>query len=199
MREYIIATLIRIFLLPLKLTWRVKTEIRHPVDANHLVAFWHNQQISVLYFYRKLLKLPCTALVSPHRDGSIIAKILEPNNMKTIRSSSGKNNITEIKHLLKVLKTENVFIAIDGPRGPIYKSKPGIVYFANKTRKPITFLGIRVSSYWQLKSWDKFVIPKPFATIKIYASEPIYLENINDLDYINTNMQKAEDSARQLL
>jgi len=72
-------------------------------------------------------------------------------------------------------------ITPDGPKGPRYSMSDGAVALALRAKLPIMVVNYRPSSYWQLSSWDKFIIPKPFSQLEIYHQ----IININ-------NMQKDE-------
>ena len=63
---------------------------------------------------------------------------------------------------------EEVLLTPDGPRGPRYHLNDGVVAIAMKSDLPILIINYRPSAYWQLGSWDRFVIPRPFGTIDFY-------------------------------
>jgi len=63
-------------------------------------------------------------------------------------------------------------ISPDGPRGPVYDLNPGIIKLASKTGTPIVPVRLLCSHYWELKTWDKFRIPMPFAKIQFEMCTP---------------------------
>ena len=69
-------------------------------------------------------------------------------------------------------------ITPDGPRGPRYSIADGIVAIAKKSGKNIVCFNSIPTKYWQFKSWDKFVLPKPFGKIDFYISEPFSIEDL---------------------
>lgn len=64
----------------------------------------------------------------------------------------------------------------DGPRGPYHTIADGVVAMAQKTNIPIIVLQVKPKRFWELNSWDKFRIPKPFSVIKYYASSPFMID-----------------------
>ena len=69
----------------------------------------------------------------------------------------------------------DIIITPDGPRGPCYTLSPGLIFLAQKTGAPVSRIDVEYSRYWELKSWDRFRIPKPFSrvTITLSRAEPI--------------------------
>ena len=67
-------------------------------------------------------------------------------------------------------------ITPDGPRGPVYEISPGLIYLASKTGKPVMTIRVDYERYWELRSWDKFRIPKPFSKVHIRFQEPFVIE-----------------------
>jgi lysophospholipid acyltransferase (LPLAT)-like uncharacterized protein len=80
---------------------------------------------------------------------------------------------------IKTLKNGyDIGITPDGPKGPRYEVSDGVVAMAHKSKAKVVAFSCVPSSYWQLGSWDKFVIAKPFSTLDFYASEPMDLSDI---------------------
>ncbi len=113
-------------------------------------------------------------VISDHFDGQIIAKTNSFLKLKSIHGSSTRNGAKVLIAAMKVLKSGgDVGITPDGPKGPRHEVADGIVIMAQKTKSKIIVLSSVPKSYWQLNSWDKFTIPKPFSEVDLYASEPI--------------------------
>jgi lysophospholipid acyltransferase (LPLAT)-like uncharacterized protein len=66
----------------------------------------------------------------------------------------------------------DVLITPDGPRGPAYELGPGIIFLAQKTGAPIVPITMEYSSCWRVKSWDRFIIPRPFAKVRVIIGQP---------------------------
>ena len=82
---------------------------------------------------------------------------------------------------------------VDGPRGPRYVAKSGPVMLAKKTGNPILPFVIECSSYWQIKSWDRLQIPRPFARAKVIYAEPIFVSDGGDDEAMRLELQTALD------
>jgi lysophospholipid acyltransferase (LPLAT)-like uncharacterized protein len=110
----------------------------------------------------------------------MIAKIAKLFNCGSIRGSSSKGAAKVLINTLKELKIGNdIAITPDGPRGPRYSIADGIVAISQKSGKNIRCFNAIPSRYWQFKSWDKFVLPKPFGKIDFYISEPFSVQNLS--------------------
>ncbi len=161
-----------------------KKNFYHPlIDAEktYVVSFWHGELLMQSFNYHKLKPTGTVkAMISEHRDGEAITKMVEYLNIGSVRGSSSKGGLKALINAIKELKSGvEVAITPDGPRGPRHSVADGIVAIAKKTQSEILILNYKPTSYWQLKSWDKFVIPKPFGTINFYISEPF---SVNDME-----------------
>ena len=95
--------------------------------------------------------------------------------MKSINTQNNRTN-----HSTFELKSNsNIGITPDGPRGPIYSIADGIIALSQKADVDIYYFSYRPTKYWQLKSWDRFIIPKPFGTIDFYVSEAFNLKGLS--------------------
>lgn len=140
---------------------------------NVIYAFWHSDMIVPGFMLRKL---GVKVLVSQHRDGGYLADALEMAGFDTVRGSSTRGGARAMVQLTKsARKGSSVMITPDGPRGPRHIVQPGIIFLAKKTGLPIIPMSVKTSKYWQLPSWDKFVIPKPFSKLTLVFGKPIYV------------------------
>lgn len=144
-----------------------------------------------LYFhYRK--EANAKVVISSHFDGQLISQTVKHFGLDTISGSSNKNPARALIQALKTLKDgTDIGITPDGPKGPRHEVSDGIIIMAQKTGTKIVLLNIKPSKYWQLNSWDKFIIPKPFGTLHYYATEPI--------DLVGMDMQDARDLVKKEL
>jgi len=120
--------------------------------------------------YRKIHpKHTVNAIISQHFDGELIAKTLSFLGVKSMRGSSNKGAARVLLQALKAMERgEEVMISPDGPRGPRYSMSEGPLALAHKLKLPLFVINYTPSNFWQLRSWDKFVIPKPFCKIDFY-------------------------------
>ena len=126
-----------------------------------ILAFWHNQLMMISYCWNSENKI--NILASGHSDGrfgAIVGKYFKLNNIPT---SSDKKSIS-LKPIFTLLKNSNyIGITPDGPRGPNQKVSDGIIKISKATQVPIIPIGFASSKFRKLKSWDSFLITKPFS------------------------------------
>jgi len=150
-------------------------------DKPIIMACWHGELLMIPYAYTTFRKTPhVKLLISEHFDGNLIAKTLNFFKFDTIRGSSTRGGAKALIQSIKELKNGyDLGITPDGPKGPRHEVSNGIIVMAQKAKANIVLVEIKPSSYWQLGSWDKFVIPKPFGTISYYISDLI---DISDME-----------------
>jgi len=168
---------------------------------HHLTPFKKQQQIYVtwhgglfiaplVYRYLKTSR-KSSAIISTHYNGELVASTLSLFNIRPLRGSTTTGASKVLREAFKSLRNdEDVLISPDGPRGPRHTMNDGAIALALKSKLPIFVLGFQTKSYWQLKSWDQFIIPKPFAKVDIYM-ETLSIEGL-ELDeakrYIKSKM-----------
>lgn len=143
-------------------------------------AFWHGDLLMLPYLYYRLRKSPkINLMISEHFDGEIIANTMHYFGLGAIRGSTRRGAAKVLIQALKSLSEGyDIGITPDGPKGPRHEMNDGVVVMAQKRQAKVMVLQCVPSSYWQLSSWDRFTIPKPFSTLDFYASEPIDLEGM---------------------
>lgn len=149
-------------------------------EGNYIIAFWHGELLMQPFTYRQLRKTPkIKVLISEHFDGEIITKIIAFFGFETLRGSSSKGARRMMMQTFKAFD-EGYEIAItpDGPRGPRHSVADGIVALAQRKQAQIVVFRTKASRSWNLKSWDQFVIPKPFCTIEHHALEPFQVDGM---------------------
>jgi lysophospholipid acyltransferase (LPLAT)-like uncharacterized protein len=131
--------------------------------------FWHNRLMLIPYIREELRRRrKAAALISASKDGEILAGFLKRFGLKPVRGSSSRRGVAALIEMIRLIEDGfDVGITPDGPRGPRYTFNPGAITLAQKTRAPILPVRVRYSKYWQLKSWDGFMIPKPFSRVDI--------------------------------
>ncbi len=146
-----------------------------------IFTFWHGELLPLLKGYIDFRKSrDIDTIISAHFDGELIAKVVAMFGGGSIRGSSTKGALRVLKESFHSLDLKrDLAITPDGPKGPKYSVADGIILISKKKKIPIVTLNCKPTSYWQLNSWDKFVIPKPFSTLNIYIGEPFYLDNLS--------------------
>lgn len=149
-----------------------------------IMASWHGDLLFQSYIYRQFRKTPKVDIViSEHFDGRLIAKTMSHFSLGAIHGSSTRNGARVLIQALRLLKEgHDIGITPDGPKGPRHEVQDGVIVMAQKTNSKIMAFSCVPSSFWQLGSWDKFTIPKPFGTLDFYSSEPIDLQGMEPDD-----------------
>jgi lysophospholipid acyltransferase (LPLAT)-like uncharacterized protein len=137
-----------------------------------LYAHWHGDELVLVpyYSYRRL-----AVLSSLSKDGTLMARTLELLGYQVFRGSSSKGGARGLIGLIRAVKEgSQAALAVDGPRGPIYEVKPGIVELANRTGMPIVPLRCRASRAWYIpRAWNHSYVPKLFARVDVEYGEPL--------------------------
>jgi len=153
-------------------------------DRPFILAFWHSQLMMISFSWKNKKKL--NILASGHSDGrfgAIVGKYFKLNNIPTYN----KDKKISLRPIFKLLKQKNsIGIAPDGPRGPKEKISEGIIKIAKKSKIPIIPLGFWSSKNFHLKSWDSFLISKPFSKCSFVWGEAMDIpEDSTDQEIIN--------------
>jgi lysophospholipid acyltransferase (LPLAT)-like uncharacterized protein len=164
------------------LTWRVSLSGHASLspasksNAGRIFAFWHSNLLPLTFIFRNC---HVNAIVSRSRDGILAAYVAEKWGHAIISGSSHRGGSVALRQSLKVLK-ENGTVAItpDGPRGPKEIVKAGASQLAVMSGAPVIVLSVHPDRAWRLKSWDRFMIPKPFSKVTVHVSEPLHAKTI---------------------
>jgi len=150
-------------------------------DEPIVVTFWHGELLMHPFNYQKLRpRGEVKAMISNHKDGEAITRVVEFLGIGSIRGSSSKGGAKALISTIKELKSGNdIAITPDGPRGPRFSVADGIVAISQKSKAKIVVFNCRPTKYWQMKSWDKFIIPKPFGTIEFHIQEPLDISSLD--------------------
>lgn len=161
-----------------------KKKFHSPESITHepiIFACWHGELLMLPYLYSHYRKIPhAKVLISSHFDGILISKTIKYFGLDTIAGSTNRNASRVLIQGIKSIKEGyDIGITPDGPKGPRHEVADGIVVMAQKTNTKIVLVEIKPTKYWQLNSWDKFTIPKPFGTINYYSTDTI---DMNGMD-----------------
>jgi lysophospholipid acyltransferase (LPLAT)-like uncharacterized protein len=139
-------------------------------QTQHVCVTWHKELLMTPQAYRKLHKRQrASAIISAHFDGALIAGTLRLIGIDALRGSTRKGAKQVLLQAFKRIgQGEEVLITPDGPRGPRHSMSDGAVGIALRSGLPIFVMSFQASSYWELKSWDRFIIPKPFCRLDFY-------------------------------
>jgi lysophospholipid acyltransferase (LPLAT)-like uncharacterized protein len=152
-------------------TWRFRVLNGEAVRALRrekrpfIFALWHGHLLPLLWFHRgEGVKV----LISEHRDGELVARAAESLGYGLIRGSTTQGANRALISLVRELQSgHEIAVTPDGPRGPTETFAPGALVAAQRSDSHILPVAISADRAWRLRSWDRFMIPKPFAKITV--------------------------------
>lgn len=153
---------------------------------------WHQR---LVFHPRYLSKKNVTVMISQSRDGEFAARLIKALGLKDVRGSSTRGGRVALKTLTQMIvdgKT-NGGMVVDGPLGPARVVKMGAVILAKNSRAPVIPLMWSADKCWVLNSWDRFIIPKPFAKIVYCICEPIWVPDNAEGDELEYYRKLLED------
>ena len=172
-------------------TWRFRVTNGEAIRALRsrrqpfIFAFWHGTMLPLVWLHRDQ---GVPVVISEHRDGEIIARIVERLGFRTIRGSSTRGAARALLGIVRELENgAEVAVTPDGPRGPARKFASGALVAAQRVGVPIVGIGVDASRTWRLKSWDRFMIPKPFSRVNVVYTTPTCVAAVS--------AREAEDEA----
>jgi lysophospholipid acyltransferase (LPLAT)-like uncharacterized protein len=159
-----------------------------------VLCFWHNRIPIATYFwrYRKII-----VMSSQSFDSEYIARFIQRFGYGAAKGSSTRGGKAALIQMIRAVRDgKSAAFTVDGPRGPVYEAKPGAILLAAKSNALIVPFSISLNRYWQLRSWDKIQIPKPFARVVVVIGKPISVDD--DSDTHEAKHQELQNSLERL-
>lgn len=159
-----------------------------------LYAFWHNRVFIMPYVKWKFFNhRNAVVLTSASKDGAVLERAVGVCGIGAVRGSSSRRAVAALVALRQAVKVgKDVCITPDGPRGPKYILQPGLVKIAETTGVPVVMIHVKYHSCWKLKSWDGFVIPKPFSRVEVVMAAPRSVPSQLDENAFEIERQEIE-------
>jgi hypothetical protein len=135
------------------------------VPGPEIYCFWHQCVLPCTVYFRRT---HAVILISRSFDGELITRTLKLFGFDAVRGSSSRGareGLLGLKHVIESGKTA-IFTA-DGPRGPLYQTKMGPIKLAKLTGAPIGAFHLEPEHAWTMRSWDRFLVPRPFTRIVV--------------------------------
>ena len=144
---------------------------KSPAGRLSVVAHWHGDELTLLGMHRRYR---VAAMVSTSRDGEMMAKCLDLLGIKSSRGSSTHGGASALMGLCRLAREGRLpVVAVDGPRGPYHKAKPGVFALSGMLGAEILPIGVACSrAIVFAKSWNKAYLPLPFARIQVVWGQP---------------------------
>jgi hypothetical protein len=189
----------------LALTWRREVrrgEYRERLDRDgvaFIYALPHGHLLPLLWYHRRQ---GVAVVVSEHRDGEIIAQVARRLGYRTVRGSTTRGAARALLGVIRELEEGHpVAFTPDGPRGPAGSFAPGTVVASQRSGCPILPVAAGAKRAWRLRSWDRFMIPKPFAKVTVAYGEPTVVstgsarEAVDDVPRFQRLLAETVDAA----
>lgn len=141
-------------------------------DKPIALILWHNRLFLATEIVRRYRGgREAYSLVSASKDGAWLVAFFSMVGMRTVRGSSHRLGREAVRELIgKLREGYDIGITPDGPKGPRYEFKPGALVVARRAGVPALLIGARFTAAWRLRSWDGFVMPRPFSRVQMVSA-----------------------------
>ncbi len=175
--------------------------VAKPVNENYIGALWHNRLLIFPFVLRRFFpNRRGAALISASRDGDLLADAIKRFDFDVVRGSSSRLGASAILQLTDVLASgRDVVITPDGPRGPAYELGPGIIFLAQKSGAPVAPVNMEYSNCWRLKSWDRFILPRPFSKVRVIIGQSHHVRSTTTPEEFETERLRLQDAMMALV
>ena len=161
-----------------------------------IISFWHDQLLLMVKGY-------CGGpgakiMISASKDGELIARVMRYFGQGAVRGSSSRGARAALKQMIELGKAPYVLVFTpDGPRGPRHEVKPGVGQLARLSGRPVVPMAFVCSSGHRFASWDRFLLPFPFARAVYAFGSPLQFEPEEDVDSFCARLQQAMNDNTQ--
>jgi lysophospholipid acyltransferase (LPLAT)-like uncharacterized protein len=154
---------------------------------------WHQRFLPALAYVTKFRNFKPIVMISQSSDGELIASLAARLGLIPIRGSSTRGGREALMAILRALKKNpGVIHIVDGPTGPKGVVKPGLTAMAQVTGAPIFPVIISAEKAWVTRSWDRFLVPKPFSTVTIRWGDPVLVPRGTRSDQLEELTKQVE-------
>lgn len=177
--------------------WRVSgIQNVEDADCGVLLCIWHGRTFLPANYMRNR---GIWALFSLSNDGEAQARIFSLLGYRVIRGSTGRGGERAAIEAIRVLrKGDTLAITPDGPRGPVGTVQGGVLLMAKKSGAAMVPMGVSASPRWQIKTWDSYLVPVPFAKAAIRFGEPIWFSKDATDEEMESVRQKLTEAMNSL-
>ena len=162
-----------------------------------LLCCWHQQFFSAIRNFKGYAKYNPALMISRSRDGELIARVAHRVGWKTARGSSSKGGRSAMNAMIAHLKSNQLAAHIlDGPQGPIGKVKPGAIKIAHDSGALIVPFYVEADNAWYVRSWDQFMLPKPFSKVTLCYGNEIKCTPCDSSEEFERQIQQLEDTMK---
>lgn len=206
---FIVAPLLRVLLALLWLSYRVEkiigAEIGERIVADKLVCipcYWHQQHLLCARIIRQWIRrgFDASIVISASVDGEVPSRIAGAWGAKIIRGSANQTGALVMRDMHGALQRGSSIITTpDGPKGPIFEFKAGNILISRISGAPLVPLACAADRSWRLSSWDRMLLPTPFARVVIAIGEPHHVPRDTSVDDLEKHRVAMQDSLMSLM
>lgn len=143
-------------------------------------------------WYRSREKRPLYMLISQHGDGRLIAFAIKLLGIQSVAGSSSRRGVAATLELMRRLEEgASIGITPDGPKGPRYVCKKGVVTLAQQAGITVQPVSYSVQDRWIIPSWDKMIVPRPFSRGVVVFGEPLLISPDEDRNDARVRIQES--------
>ena len=165
-----------------------------------IYAVWHGRILIVPWLNARFRRTDgarsVRVLASRSRDGELVAAFVRRFGMEVVRGSSSRGGAVALRELARAVRAgQDVAVVPDGPRGPSCHAQAGIVSLAASTGAPIVPLGVAARPARRLRSWDRFMVPVPFARCAVVFGPAVRVGRDDDREAVRAAVERALEGA----
>lgn len=170
LRKYVLPYLLFVVYSALRFTWRIRVieseSMKRSIAAGEpmVLAHWHGDELGILYLLRRYR---AAVMTSTSKDGELMNTVVQLFGARTSRGSSTRGGASALKGIIRLAREGwRPSVAVDGPKGPYHKVKPGIFEISKVTGGTIYPIAVACDrAHIFHKAWNKTFLPLPFAHI----------------------------------
>jgi lysophospholipid acyltransferase (LPLAT)-like uncharacterized protein len=166
-----------------------------PPSQRLIGVAWHNRLLFLPLAIRRFLPhRQGAALISASRDGAWYVKLVRRFQFDVVRGSSSRKGAAALLQLADYIAAGgDAVITPDGPRGPVYRLGGGIIFLAQKSGAQVLPMHLEYSSCWRLRSWDRFILPRPFCKARFIVGPTYQVTMTNNEEEFERERRRLED------
>lgn len=155
----------------------------------YIYAFFHEVMLFPAYYWAWP---EMQILISDHRDGELIAKVVETLGFGVVRGSTTRGGARALREMVRRVERGHLCVTPDGPRGPRRHVHQGMIYLSSRLGLPIVAAGMAFQNPWRAESWDRFAVPRPFRPAACVVPKPILVPKDADRDELERSRVEVE-------
>ncbi|MBA3830777.1 MAG: lysophospholipid acyltransferase family protein [Chthoniobacterales bacterium] len=170
-------------------------------NERYIGALWHNRLLLLPFVIKRYLpERRGAALISASGDGALLADLVARFDFAVVRGSSSRQGASAIRQLADVIANgKDVVMTPDGPRGPAYELGQGIIFLAQQSGAEVVPINMEYSSCWRLKSWDRFILPRPFSKVCVIFGKPHRVAQTSSAEAFERERVRLQRAMMQLV